>query len=62
MFPLAGLAGFPFTGKTDRIKNDGSKEELFAQVNKLLVGNKITGSPAESPDGAQPLAIGANSF
>ena len=44
------------------IKNDGSKQELFDNLNKLLVSNKISSSPTKSTDTSQTLAIGANSF
>jgi hypothetical protein len=44
------------------IKNDGTKEELFQQIDDLIISNKITNTPAESTNTPQPLAIGANSF
>jgi hypothetical protein len=44
------------------IKNDGTKEELFQQIDDLVISNKITDTPAESTNTPQPLAIGANSF
>ena len=44
------------------IKNDGTLEELYQLVDDLIVSNKITNTPPESTDTAQPLAIGANSF
>ena len=44
------------------IKNDGTLEELYQQVDDLIVSNKITNTPPKSADTAQPLAIGANSF
>jgi len=44
------------------IKNDGTLEELYQQVDNLIVSNKITNTPSKSTDTAQPLAIGANSF
>jgi hypothetical protein len=44
------------------IKNDGTLEDLYQQVDNLIVSNKITNTPPKSTDTAQPLAIGANSF
>ena len=44
------------------IENDGTKEELYAKVDDLIVSNKITHTPAKTSDPLQPLAIGANSF
>ena len=44
------------------IDNDGTKEELYAKIDGLIVSNKITNPPAKSTGTAQPLAIGANSF
>ena len=44
------------------IKNNGTLEELYKQVDNLIVSNKITNTPSETRDTAQPLAIGANSF
>jgi len=44
------------------IKNDGTLEELYQQVDDLLVSNKITNTPSQLTDTGQPLAIGANSF
>ena len=44
------------------IDNSGTKEELFAKVDDLIVSNKITHTPTQSTNTAQPLAIGANSF
>ena len=44
------------------IENDGTKEDLYAKVDDLIVGNKITNTPSETPGASQPLAIGANSF
>ena len=44
------------------IKNNGTLEELYKQVDDLIVSNKITDTPSETTDTAQPLAIGANSF
>ena len=44
------------------IKNDGTLEELYQQVDDLLIRNKITNTPSQLTDTSQPLAIGANSF
>jgi hypothetical protein len=44
------------------IDNDGTKEDLYKKVDDLIVGNKITNPPTQTPDPLQPLAIGANSF
>ena len=44
------------------IDNSGTKEELFAKVDNLIVSNKIAHTPTQSTNTAQPLAIGANSF
>ena len=44
------------------IKNDGTLEELYSQVDDLIISNKITNTPSQLTDTAQPLAIGANSF
>tara|TARA_B100000900_G_C20538130_1_gene699253 strand:+ start:458 stop:1093 length:636 start_codon:yes stop_codon:yes gene_type:complete len=44
------------------IENNGTKEELYEKVDDLIVSNKITHTPTETPDPLQPLAIGANSF
>ena len=44
------------------ITNNGTLEDLYKQVDDLIVGNKITHSPAKTSDPLQPLAIGANCF
>jgi hypothetical protein len=44
------------------IENNGTKKDLYATVDDLIVSNKITHSPTKTSDSAQPLAIGANSF
>jgi len=44
------------------IDNNGTKEELYAKIDELVVSNKITDTPSKSSNTAQPLAIGANSF
>ena len=44
------------------IDNNGTKEDLFAKVDDLIVSNKISHTPSEPSGTAQPLAIGANSF
>ena len=44
------------------IENNGTKEELYAKIDDLIVSDKITNTPSQSTDIIQPLAIGANSF
>ena len=44
------------------IKNDGTLEDLYKQVDDLIISNKIANTPTETSDPLQPLAIGANSF
>jgi hypothetical protein len=44
------------------ISNNGTKEDLYAKIDELIVSNKITNTPSETSDTLQPLAIGANSF
>ena len=44
------------------IENNGSKEDLFAKVDELIVSNKISHTPAKTSDPLQPLAIGTNCF
>jgi len=44
------------------IENNGTKEELYAKIDDLIVSDKITNTPSQSTGTAQPLAIGANSF
>jgi len=44
------------------IENNGTKEELYAKIDDLIISDKITNTPTKSTDTAQPLAIGANSF
>jgi len=44
------------------IDNDGTKKQLFAKVDDLIVSNKITNTPSKPTGASQPLAIGANSF
>ena len=44
------------------IHNNGTKEQLYSEVDSLLVSNKITNSPPKSTGATQPLAVGANSF
>ena len=44
------------------ITNDGTLEDLHSKIDDLIVSDKITHTPTESTDTAQPLAIGANSF
>ena len=44
------------------ITNNGTLEELYQQVDDLIISNKITNTPTESTSATQPLAIGANSF
>ena len=39
------------------IENNGSKEDLFAKVDELIVSNKISNTPAKTSDSLQPLAI-----
>jgi hypothetical protein len=44
------------------ITNDGTLEDLHSKIDDLIVSDKITHTPTESPGTTQPLAIGANSF
>ena len=44
------------------IENNGTKEELYAKIDDLIVSNKITDPPSKPTGATQPLAIGANSF
>ena len=44
------------------IENNGTKEELSAKLDELLVSNKIPHSPSQSSDPLKPLAIGTNCF
>ena len=44
------------------IENNSTKEELYAKIDDLIVGNKISHSPAKTSDPLQPLAIGTNCF
>ena len=44
------------------IENNGSKEELYAKIDALIVSDKITDPPSKPTGATQPLAIGANSF
>lgn len=44
------------------IENNGTIEELYSKIDDLVVSNKITNTPAETPNATQPLAVGANSF
>ena len=44
------------------IENNGTKEELYAKIDNLIVSNEITNTPSKSTGTAQPLAIGANRF
>ena len=44
------------------ILNDGSLEDLYKHVDELIISNKISHSPSQSTNTAQPLAVGANSF
>ena len=44
------------------IENNGAKKELYEKIDGLIISNKITDTPSQSPGTAQPLAIGANSF
>ena len=44
------------------IENNGTKEELYAKIDDLIVSNKITNPPSQSTGASEPLAIGANSF
>ena len=44
------------------IRNDGTLEELYSQIDDLIISNKITNTPSQITDAFQPLAIGANSF
>ena len=44
------------------IRNDGTLEELYAQIDDLIISNKITNTPSQIKDAFQPLAIGANTF
>jgi hypothetical protein len=44
------------------IRNAGTLEELYSQIDDLIISNKITNTPSQITDAFQPLAIGANSF
>ena len=44
------------------IENNGSKDDLFSQVDELIVSNKITNTPSQSTDTAKPLAISTDRF
>ena len=44
------------------IENNGSKEDLYAKIDALIVSDKITDPPSKPTGASQPLAIGANSF
>ena len=44
------------------IENNGSKEDLFAKVDELIVSNKISHTPAKTSDPLQPLAISTDRF
>ena len=44
------------------IENNGTKEELYAKIDHLLISNKITNPPSKSTGAGQPLAIGADCF
>ena len=44
------------------IHNNGTKEQLYTEVDSLIVSNKITNTPSKSTSATQPLAIGANSL
>jgi hypothetical protein len=44
------------------IKNDGTLEDLYKQVDSLIVSNKIANTPSKFTNAGQSLAIGANSF
>ena len=44
------------------IENNGTKEELYAKIDDLIVSNKIANTPAKTSDPLQPLAIGTNCF
>ena len=44
------------------IMNDGTLENLYEQVDDLVISNKITNTPAQSTDTAKPLAISTDRF
>jgi hypothetical protein len=44
------------------IENNGTKEELYAKIDALIVSDEITNPPSKPTGATQPLAIGANSF
>ena len=44
------------------IENNGSIDELHNKIDRLIVGDKISHTPAKPASSSKPLAIGANSF
>ena len=44
------------------IENNGTKEDLYNNVDDLIIGNKITHSPPKPADSTESLAIGTNSL
>tara|TARA_Y100001970_G_scaffold285937_1_gene406899 strand:+ start:4784 stop:5425 length:642 start_codon:yes stop_codon:yes gene_type:complete len=44
------------------IENSGTKEQLFENVDNLIVSNEITNPPSKSTDTTQPLTVSTNRF
>ena len=44
------------------IENNGTKDELYAKIDDLVISNKIANTPSETLDPLQPLTVGTNSL